>query len=68
MVHHMSPGSSPSRIDHPIGAARRVRTTQVPTEADPLTEARTLITQVVRGLQVFTGPTRSSLVATEKEV
>ncbi len=66
MVHHMSPGSSLSRIDHPIGAARRVRTTQVPTEEDPPTEARTLITQMVRALQVFTGPTRSSLVATKR--
>ena len=47
----MSPGSSPSRIDHPIGEARRVRTTQVLTEEDPPTEARTLTTQVVRALQ-----------------
>jgi hypothetical protein len=47
MVHLMSPGSSPSRIDHPIGAARRVRTTQVPTRENPPTEARTLTTQVV---------------------
>jgi len=57
----MSPGSSPSRIDHPIGDARRVRTTQVLTEKDPSTGARALTTQVVRALQVFTGTTRSSL-------
>jgi hypothetical protein len=68
MVHLMSPGSSPSRIDHPIGVARRVRTTQVPTRENPPTEARTLTTQVVRALEVYTGPTRSSQVATEKEV
>ena len=32
------------------------------------TGARTLSTQVVRVLQVFTGPTRSSLVEIKKEV